>query len=138
MCCNNLTSGTQFGGFRSSRGYTVASGYGGVLSSRGFPAFCENVSESDLEDGSATGLAETDDTDSTENIENSSALHIMKAKQSFKQDFHTEMDGVLVAIKTVQSAIKECSALRYAFVFDTLAEKYIRESQCSQKNATNN
>lgn len=45
---------------------------------------CENVSECDLEDGSATGLVETDDTDSTENVENSSALDIMKAKQSFK------------------------------------------------------
>lgn len=33
----------------------------------------------------------------------------MKATQSFKLDFHTERNDVLVAIKTVKSDIKECS-----------------------------
>ena len=69
----------------------------------------ENVSGSDLEDGSIAGLAEAGNTDNTDNMENPSTMDIMKAMQSFKQDFHTEMDDVLATIKNVQSDIKECS-----------------------------
>lgn len=56
----------------------------------------KNVSKSDLEEESSTGCAETDDM---------STLNITKAIQSFKQDFHAEME--LVVIKNAQSDIKE-------------------------------
>lgn len=68
----------------------------------------ENLLGSDFEDGSGSGLAETGKADNTENMENPSATDIIKAIQLFKQDFHIKMDGILTAIKNVQSDIKNC------------------------------
>lgn len=66
----------------------------------------ENVVDSEPEDGNAE---ETGSMDNPEDMANPSTMDIMKAIQSFRHDFHTEMDGVLSAIKNVQSDIKECS-----------------------------
>ncbi len=68
-----------------------------------------NLFEANSEEDSNAAPAPTGNTDSTENMENPSTTDIMKAILSFKQDFHAEMDGVLAAIKSVQSDIKECS-----------------------------
>lgn len=69
----------------------------------------ENGSEANPErDGIATP-AQTGSIDTAENMENPSTSDIMKAILSFKQDFHTEMDGMLAEINTVQFDVKQCS-----------------------------
>lgn len=40
-------------------------------------------------------------------MERPSIADIIKAAQPFKQDFHTEMDAVLSAIKNIQTDIRE-------------------------------
>lgn len=64
---------------------------------------------SDLEEGSSASLLQTGNTNDAKSIESPSISNIVKAIRSFKQDFQTEMDSELSAIKNIQTNIKECS-----------------------------
>lgn len=60
------------------------------------------MSGSDHEDGDVTGQAEKGNSANADNMENPSNMDIIKAIRTFKQEFHDEMEGVLMAIKNVQ------------------------------------
>ena len=65
----------------------------------------DSVSEPEHSEGDAMLM----DTDSAQMNDVTSA-DIMQAIKSLKHDFHTEISGLLTAIKDVQANIRECNA----------------------------
>ena len=74
------------------------------LNSLDFQASEDSVSEPEHNEGDAMLM----DTDSAQ-VNDVTSADIMQAIKSLKQDFHTEINGVLTAIKDVQANIRECN-----------------------------